>query len=108
MIAQNKSPDQVCRQLLARFFKQFPHIHLKSDTNRVLKMILAQQIPMLGKPGGWAGGIIYAVANQGRRPCGVPALLNKECERFFNVSMSTIYKRAWRIRRFLIIRSLIT
>lgn len=101
MIAVNKSMDQDCRQLLAAFFTKFPSNLLQTETNRVLKSLLDCKIPMPGKPGGWAGGIIYAVANQGRRACGVPGLLNQECEEFFKVSMGTIYKRAAKIRKFL-------
>ena len=101
MIALNKSPDQACRQMLAAFFMKFPNARLQAQVNRALKTLLVHQIPMLGKPGGWAGGIVYAAANQYRRACGVPGLLNQECEEFFNVSMGTIYKRAWQIRRLL-------
>jgi len=99
MIALNKNPGQACRQLLTAFFTKSPNTRLQSKANCLLKMLLAQQIPMAGKPGGWAGGIIYAVANQGFLPCGVPGLLNQECEELFNVSMGTIYRRAWHIKR---------
>ena len=95
--------DQDCRRLLATFFTRFPNPCLQAETNRALKRLLAHQIPMPGKPGGWAGGIIYAVANQGRRACGVPGLLNQEFEDFFSISMGTIYKRAWQIRRLLVL-----
>ena len=103
MIAINKSIDQDCREMLADFFTKFPNTRLQTEANRALKRLSSRQIPMLGKPGGWAGGIIYAVTNQGRRACGVPGLLNKECEEFFQVSMGTVYKRAWQIRRLLAI-----
>jgi hypothetical protein len=103
MIALNKTIDQVCRQLLAAFFKKFPNARLQAETNRALKKLLAHQIPMPGKPSGWVAGIIYAVANQNRWPCGVPGLLNKEYETFFKVTMGTIYKRAWQIRGLLAI-----
>ena len=101
MIALNKSVDQSCRQFLAAYFTKFPNARLQTKTDRALKRLLARHIPMPGKPGGWAGGIVYAVANQDHRPCGVPSLLNQECEMFFHVSMGTIYKRAWQIRRLL-------
>jgi hypothetical protein len=64
---------------------------------------MAQKVPLLGRPGGWAGGIIYALTNQYRRACGIPGLLNKECEEFFNVSMDTIYRRAAMIKRLSVI-----
>ena len=80
-----------------------PDARLKIEANRTLKRLMAQEVPMLGKPGGWAGGIIYALANQYRRACGVPGLLNKECEEFFKVSMDTIYRRAAMIKRLSVI-----
>lgn len=103
MIAMNKKMDQDCRELLAVFFTRFPNPRLQIEANRALKKILAYKIPMPGKLGSWVGGIIYASANQGRRACGVPGLLNQEFEDFFNVSMGTIYKRAWQIRRLLVL-----
>jgi hypothetical protein len=103
MIAMNKNMDQDYRKLLAAFFTRFPNPRLQVEVNRALKRLLTCKILMPGKPGGWAGGIIYALANQGRRACGVPNLLNKEFEEFFNVSMGTIYKRAWQIRRLLVL-----
>ena len=101
MIATNKTVDPSCQQLLTAFFTKFPDTLLQDEVNHALKRLLAYPTPMAGKPGGWAGGIIYAVANQGRRACGLPGLLNQECEEFFNVSMETIYRRAWQIRRLL-------
>ena len=101
MIGMNENMDQDCRGLLAAFFTRFPNPSLQVEANRILKTLLTCGIPMHGKTGGWAGGIIYAAANQGRRACGVPGLLNKECEAFFSVSMGTVYKRAWQIRRLL-------
>jgi hypothetical protein len=99
----NETIDPTCQQLLAYFFQKYPNPHLQIEVNRILKRFLALKIPMLGKPGGWAGGIIYALANQYRRPCGIPSLLNKEIEKFFNVSIETIYRRARRIRELLLI-----
>ncbi|NIP53105.1 MAG: hypothetical protein GWN67_13550 [Phycisphaerae bacterium] len=99
----NETMDPTCQQLLAAFFKKYPNPHLRIKVNRILKRLLALKIPMSGKPGGWAGGIIYALANQYRRPCGITGLLNKEFEEFFNVSIETIYRRARRIRELLVI-----
>lgn len=103
MIAMNKMMDQDCRQLLTAFCTKFPNTGLQVITDHILKILLAHQIPMFGKPGGWAGGIVYAVTNQGRRACGVPGLLNQECEEFFHVSMGTIYRRAAKITKLLAI-----
>ena len=97
MIAKNDTVEHTCQKLLASFFNKHPNSNLQAETNRMLKKILVQKNSMHGKPGGWAGGIIYAAANQYRRSCGIPGFLNKESEEFFGVSMSTIYKRAWTI-----------
>ncbi|MBN2455205.1 MAG: hypothetical protein JXB29_01505 [Sedimentisphaerales bacterium] len=97
MIAINKNEDQTCRQILAAFFTKYPNARLGVEAELILKKLIARKVPMLGKPGGWAGGIIYATANQYRSSCGIPGFLNKESEEFFGVSMSTIYKRAWTI-----------
>ena len=99
----NEIIDPTCQQLLTSFFKTYPNPHLQIEVNRILKRLLALKIPMPGKQGGWAGGIIYALANQYCRPCGIPGLLNKESEEFFNVSIETIYRRARRIRELLVI-----
>lgn len=99
----NEIVDPTCQQLLASFFQKYPNPHLQIEVNRILKRLLALKIPMPGKPGGWADGIIYALANQYCRPCGIPGLLNKESEEFFNVSFETIYRRARRIRELLVI-----
>jgi hypothetical protein len=101
MVAVNKTSDQVCQQLLQIFFTKYPNARLKAQADCTLKKLIACQIPMQGKPGGWAGGIIYALANQYRQACGIPCLLNKEAEEFFTVSMGTIYKRAAMIRKLL-------
>ena len=98
MIAMNETVDKACRRLLIAFFTKFPNSRLQVEVGHTLKRLLSRKIPMPGKPGGWAGGIIYALANQYCRACGVPGLLNKECEEFFNVSMGTIYKRAATIK----------
>ena len=99
MIAENEIRNQNCQQLLAAFFTKYPDARLKVEADRTLKGLMARKVPMLGKPGGWVGGIVYALTNQYRRACGIPGLLNKECEEFFYVSMETIYRRAAMIRR---------
>ena len=103
MIAENEIRNQNCQQLLAAFFTKCPDARLKIDADRTLNRLMVQKVPMLGKPGGWAGGIIYALANQYRRACGIPGLLNKECKEFFKVSMETIYRRAAMIKRLSVI-----
>jgi hypothetical protein len=98
MIAINKTSDDACRQLLSAFFAKYPNAHLRVQADRTLKMLLACKVPMRGKPGGWAGGIVYAVSSIG---VGVPGILNSELEEAFGVSMGTIYKRAAMIRMLL-------
>ena len=99
MIAKNETVEQTCQRLLSAFFRKYPNPGLQTEANRLLKKFLAQNISMQGKPGGWAGGIIYAAANRYRLACGVPGLLNKEYSQFFCVSMETIYRRAASFRR---------
>ena len=101
MIDDNKNAVQTCQSLLACFFMKFPNHRVQVEADQVLKIILAHEIPMPGKSGGWAAGILYAIANKWRRPCGVLGILNKEIEEFFSVSMSTVYKRAAVISRLL-------
>jgi len=91
MIAMNETVDQSCQSLLTAFFKKFPNVELQVKVNQVMKKLTTLKFPMEGKPGGWAGGIIYAVSSIG---VGVPGVLNSEFEEAFRVSMGTIYKRA--------------
>ena len=99
MIAISVTTDQACQRLLTAFFKKFPNPHLQVEANRILKRFLALKIPMSGNPGGWAGGIVYAISSIG---VGVPGVLNSELEKVFNVSIGTIYKRAAMIRKLLV------
>lgn len=100
MIAVNENKEHTYQQLLAAFFKKHPNPHLQVEVNRILKRLLALKIPMPGKQGGWAGGIVYAMSSIG---VGVPGVLNSEVEKAFNVSMGTIYKRAAMIRKLLLV-----
>ena len=102
MVAINENEEQSCQTLLLAFYKKHPNPHLQVEVNRVLQALLDSKTPMPGKTGGWAGGIVYAVANSCKRACGIPGLLNSEIQEFFNVSMHTIYKRAWMIRSLLL------
>jgi len=98
MIALNHTIDKTCRQFLESYFAKFPNHYLQVQADCVLKLLRERQIPMPGKPGSWAGGIVYALVNLGKRPCGVPGLLNKDLEKFFDASMGAIYKRTEKIR----------
>lgn len=96
----NENKKQTYQQLLAAFFKKYPNPHLQVEVNRILKRLLALKIPLPGKPGGWVGGIVYAMSSIG---VGVPGVLNSELEKAFNVTMGTIYKRAALIRKLLLV-----
>ena len=98
MIAMNETVDKACRRLLIAFFTKFPNSRLQVEVGHTLKRLLSRKIPMPGKPGGWAGGIVYAISSIG---VGVPGVLNSELEEAFSVSMGTIYKRAAMIKRLL-------
>lgn len=99
----NKAVEPTCQQFVTAFFKAYPDPNLQNDVNGFVKRLEAFKIPMPGKPGGWAGGIIYALSNLYKIPCGIHGVLNKECEDFFNVSMETIYRRAYQVRKLLVI-----
>ncbi|MDD5458122.1 MAG: DUF6398 domain-containing protein [Phycisphaerae bacterium] len=107
MNAINKNSQQTCHELMTTFFKKFPNHALQVQAFHLLGCFRDFKMPMSGHPGGWAGGIIYALSNRYKRACGIPGFLNKECEEFFGVSMSTIYKRSWMIRRMLDFESLL-
>lgn len=98
----NQTTDnKTCRQYLTDYFKEYPNPSLQRETLAMLRGLLDFEVPMLGKAGGWAGGIVYAAINRYKRACGITGLLNQECEVFFGVSISTIHKRSWQIRRIL-------
>ena len=98
MIAINPTFGQLCRRLLTAFFRKYPNERIRMAANRALAMLVACRLRWSGKPGGWAGGLVYAISSIG---VGVPGVLNRELEEVFGVSMSTIYKRAAKIRELL-------
>ena len=98
MIATNPPIDRACRQLLDTFFAKYPNGRLSAAAKVVLARLLAKRIPLRGKPGGWAAGIVYAISRIG---VGVPGVLNRDLEEAFGVTMSTIYKRAAKVRELL-------
>jgi hypothetical protein len=100
MMAMKENKGEAYQRLLAAFFKKYPNVHLQIEVDRILKRLLALRIPMPGKPGGWAGGIVYAMSSIG---VGVPGALNRELEKSFNVSVGTIYRRAAVIRKLLLV-----
>jgi hypothetical protein len=98
----NENKESNCQQQLTAFFKAYPNPELQNEVSRIVNRSDALKIPMHGKSGGWAGGIIYALSNLYQRPCGIHGVLNKECEDFFKVSMETIYRRAYKVRNLLL------
>ena len=97
-MAVNESFDDTCWQLLDAFFAKFPNEQLRGESYGVLAKLLSCKTPLLGKPAGWAAGIVYAISSRG---VGVPGVLNSELQEAFGVSMSTTYKRAARVRELL-------
>lgn len=85
---------RACQRYLDRFFRSYPDPALQKRAMKALRFLAAGVAPLAGKPAGWAAGIIYALANRGRRACGVPWILNAEFEQFFGVSMGIVRKRA--------------
>jgi hypothetical protein len=102
MIAMDTTREEskrACKEQLERFFRRNPDAALEKSAIKALRFLAASDVKMKGKPAGWAAGIIYALANRGRQACGVPGLLNRELEGFFDVSMSTVRKRAAQVER---------
>jgi hypothetical protein len=85
----------VCDGLLARFFGEFPDSTFQTVASRVLEKLVAQDRCPEGKPGGWAGGIVHAIAKYGG--LGQHTVLNSEMQTIFGVSIGTIHKRAEQI-----------
>ena len=86
-----------CQEELARFFAIHPDPSLHKRVTKALRLVANSEIPLAGRPQGWAAGAIYAVANLDRPACGIPGLLNSEVTEFFGVSMETIRRRAARV-----------
>ena len=100
------TPEQntrACQEHLGRLFETCRELTMARAAMKALQFLAASGVAMEGKPSGWAAGIIYVLANADRQACGVPWLLNKEFEEFFDVSMSTIRKRAAQVRKALVI-----
>ncbi len=99
MTDRNFEPE--CKDFLRRFFDSYRDDALQKQSLKALRFLMANDRPLLGKPAGWAAGIVYASANRYRNACGVPGLLNKDLEEFFGVTMGTIRNRAARVNTLL-------
>ena len=93
MTDRNLEPE--CEGLLNRFFDTYRNDALRKRALKALRFLMACDMPLGGRPAGWAGGIVYFVANRDQLVnCGVPGLLNSDLETFFGISMGTIRQRA--------------
>lgn len=88
-----------CRLEIERFYRQHGDAATLATAGKVLRMLGGSDSNLRGSPSGWAGGIVYFVANCNRTPCGVPGLLNSELAAFFGVAIETIRRRAADVRR---------
>ena len=101
MSAPTKTPAEApliaCQKQLDRFFAAYPNPELNKRAAKALRLLATVEKPFAGKPESLAAGVIYAVANLERFPCGVPGVFNSEFAGFFGVSMGAIRRRAGRI-----------
>lgn len=95
----NTDFQKLCCEHLDRFFASYRDMAMQKSAMKALRFLVAGDEPMGGKPEGWAAGIIYALANRGRRACGVPGMLNADFERFFGITMNTVRRRAAQVER---------
>lgn len=95
MATGNEPTDKACRKLLDGFFEKHPNDELRVRAGEALSSLLGRDTAMPGAPGGWAGGIVYAVGSSG---CGVPGIMNADLEAAFGTTMGTIRRRAEQIK----------
>jgi len=81
--------ENQCRVLVDSFFAAHPDPFIQARAHKAMRLLRASEKPLKGKVEGWAAGVIYFAATDGRIHCGVPGLLNRECETFTGVSMGT-------------------
>lgn len=81
-----------CRNLVAAYFEQFPNAAFQYLVDWGLEDLMRYPIDTQNKPGGWAGGLVRAVA-QRSKPTDL-RVLNAEMAEIFGVSFGTICKRA--------------
>jgi hypothetical protein len=98
MNTNDRQFEGACARLYIEFFENFPNDDLRDRVSRALAMLLKRQSEFPGEPGGWAGGIVYAVGSSG---CGVPNVMNADLEKAFGTKMAAIRKRAAQVRELL-------
>lgn len=98
MQAQDQQFEGACARLYIDFFEKFPNDELCNLVSHALSLLLKRQADFPGDPGGWAGGVAYAVGATG---CGVPDVMNSDLEKAFGTTMTTIRKRAAQVKQVL-------
>ena len=98
MPSQDCTLEEACAKLYSAFFDQFPNDDLRDRVSIALALLLKRKTEFPGAPGGWAGGIAYAV---GSLSCGVQGVLNADMEKAFGASMNTIRKHVHEVREVL-------
>ncbi len=96
---QQRQFEEACAKLCLGFFERFPNNDLCGKVSLSLTSLLKLKTDFPGAVGGWAGGIVYAVGCTAG--AGVPNVLNAELEKAFGATMSTIRKRAGRVKQLL-------
>ncbi len=96
MPGEGRQFEAACATLFIDFFEKFANNDLRDLVSRALAMLLERQRDFQGDPGGWAGGIVYAVGSSG---CGVPEAMNADMEKAFGTNMAMIRKRAAQVRQ---------
>jgi hypothetical protein len=103
----NHEVEIECTEILNIFFDRNldPKLNeaLRKRSLKALRFLAAGDRPLLGKPAGWAAGIVYALDNRERNRCGITGVLNKDAEELFGVKMGTIRTRATQIDNILTI-----
>ena len=98
MNAMSPEFEAECQAHLDRYFAAHPNPTMQKQTHKALRMLRSSEKPLQGSAGGWAAGILYAVANDARIPVGMPGFLNFEFEALVGVKMGTARNRAARVR----------
>ena len=98
MQAMSEEFEAACRAQLEKYFAAHPDAAMQKQAMKYLRMLRASEKPLTGQPEGWAAGIIYEIANDARRACGVPGILNADFEKLMGVTISTARLRAARVR----------
>lgn len=83
--------SSACRGLVTKFFDRFPDERFQSVASQLLEAFLGQR-RCDGKPGGWAGGLVYALTKW--TDLGQHVVLNSDMEAVFGATMGTIRQRA--------------